>query len=279
MKLYKAFFYFIIFFNTIYSNHNPEIAPNLFFHSTKETLATITTIISQQQKGMYLRFGDGDINLVTGRRDALQQYYPQIQKEMCEAFGLNGSTILKTLPIHCPTLNTCEKGMFRYNHEQPYERCLSFLQKVKPFWGGGIQDVYSPVALHYVSVYDPDYCVRFLHFLKQHCTVFIGNEKIPASIRELLFGPQCAFIRTLSNNAYTKIDAIEQKCLGIINKIDGYNVIITVMGCSGRVLQKRLWQKLDNVFLFDFGNLMDALCGWMRLGKFKKERKWYINIM
>ena len=34
------------------------------------------------------------------------------------------------------------------------------------------------------------------------------------------------------------------------------------MGCSGRALQKRLWNNLDNVFLFDFGSLMDAICGW-----------------
>ena len=27
-------------------------------------------------------------------------------------------------------------------------------------------------------------------------------------------------------------------------------------------MQKRLWYKLDNVFLFDFGSLIDALCDW-----------------
>ena len=39
------------------------------------------------------------------------------------------------------------------------------------------------------------------------------------------------------------------------------------MGCAGRILQKRLWHKLDNVFLFDFGSLIDAICGW-------KTRAW-----
>ena len=34
------------------------------------------------------------------------------------------------------------------------------------------------------------------------------------------------------------------------------------MGCSGRALMKRLWNKFDKVFFFDFGSLLDALCGW-----------------
>jgi hypothetical protein len=34
------------------------------------------------------------------------------------------------------------------------------------------------------------------------------------------------------------------------------------MGCSGRAMQKKIWDNHDNYFLFDFGSLMDALCGW-----------------
>ena len=34
------------------------------------------------------------------------------------------------------------------------------------------------------------------------------------------------------------------------------------MGCSGRVLAKRLYNNVENIFLFDFGSLMDILCGW-----------------
>jgi hypothetical protein len=54
------------------------------------------------------------------------------------------------------------------------------------------------------------------------------------------------------------------------------------MGCSGRVLQKRLWNKLDNVFLFDFGSLLDALCGWdtrawIKLSKF--DAKKFISLL
>ncbi len=41
-----------------------------------------------------------------------------------------------------------------------------------------------------------------------------------------------------------------------------YSVVVTSMGCSGRAMQKKIWDNHDNYFLFDFGSLMDALCGW-----------------
>ena len=49
------------------------------------------------------------------------------------------------------------------------------------------------------------------------------------------------------------------------------------MGCSGRVLQKRLYNNHDNIFVFDFGSLMDALCGWntrawIELTNFDKDK-------
>ena len=67
---------------------------------------------------------------------------------------------------------------------------------------------------------------------------------------------------TPAKNSYDEIDRIEEECLVKLAGIDGYKIVVTSMGCSGRALQKRLWNKQDNIFLFDFGSLMDAICGW-----------------
>ncbi|GAH15612.1 unnamed protein product, partial [marine sediment metagenome] len=98
---------------------------------------------------------------------------------------------------------------------------------------------------------------------------------IPENIREALFGKNCKFVPTPSKNAYDQLDEIEKECLEQIPNNGKYKIIITSMGCAGRALQKRLWNKLDNVFLFDFGSLMDALCGqakyvrmWIRYSNF-----------
>ena len=235
----------------------------LVFHRTSETLEKITEIIKNKQKGAYLRFGDGDITLALGQGELLQGANIRLKNEMQQALSLNGPTILKTLPLYCRELNGFERGMFPGNHEAPYAWCLDILHKAKPLWGSKITDVYSHAALHFAACENPALAINFLKFLKDSsCCMLIGNKDIPVHIRDLLFGPQCIFVATPPSQSYNEIDRIEQECLQKFPKNNEYKIIVTAMGCSGRALQKRLWYKLENVFLFDFGSLLDALCGW-----------------
>jgi hypothetical protein len=247
----------------IQSKITVDSVPRLNFHGTKETLEKIKQIIANQQKGAYMRFGDGDTILAYGQHDLMQDPNVRLEQEMRETFGLNHKNILKALPLHTKELGTNESGMFPGNHEGNLEQCINLLKRVKPLWGCEITDVYSPVALHHVAVADIHYCVDFLKFIRgSNCVLFIGNENVPDNIKTLLWGPQCKHIKTPSKNAYSSIDRIERECYANICSDSTYKVIIIAMGCSGRVLAKRLWQNLGNVFFFDFGSLLDALCGW-----------------
>lgn len=265
LKFSAYFLIFMIFasmlsYDTRYSS--------LRFHQTIDTLNTIKAIISRKEKGAFLRFGDGDVNLAMGQRELLQAAHPSLAAEMREAFSMSGPTILKTLPLTCKELGGWEPGMFPGNHECPLNWCLEILHKSHQFWGGPITDVYSLVALHFAATNYPIKCLEFLKFLKHsNCVLLVGNECIPSAVREALFGSNCTFIPTPSSNSYAHIGRIERDCLEKISQDTTYKVIVTAMGCSGRVLQKRLWKKNDQVFLFDFGSLMDALCGW-------KTRAW-----
>lgn len=235
----------------------------LTFHKSDETLDKITEIISKKEKGVYLRFGDGDVFLANGIDDSLQKSNFSLQQEMQEAFALNGPNILKCLPLGCDQFNGLEKGMFLGNHQVPNECCLNIVNLAAPIWNGEIKDVYSMTALAHCSISNQDRCVKFLQFLKNsNCVLFIGNQNIPFKIREMLFGPHCEFVATPSTGSYAEIDRIEKESIEKLNLIDGYKVVVTAMGCSGRALQKRLWNRFDNIFLFDFGSLMDAICGW-----------------
>lgn len=235
----------------------------LRFHKTNETLLKIKEIISNKKKGAYLRFGDGDLELAHGQRDMLQCADHALQHEMQEALAINGPTVLKTLPLYCPELGGHEHGMFPGNHEAPYGWCVNILRKAKPLWKSEFYDVYSHAALHFAASEMPDLCVDFLKFLKKsNCTVFIGNKNVPKSARDMLFGSECVFIPAPTTNSYAEIDRIESDALRAVAFSSEYQIIVTAMGCSGRPLQKRLWSRLNNVFLFDFGSLMDALCGW-----------------
>ena len=224
--------------------------PNLKYHKSKETLDKIQTLITNKQKGVYLRFGDGDINLALGQHDMLQSANPRLQQEMVEAFLINH-------PIGK------EPGMNIHNHEASLPWVLDVLEKAQPVWGAPIGDIYTHVALHYTSTSEPEICINFLRFLKQApCFLFVGNQNIPLDIRELLFGSECKYVPTPPVASYGEIARIEKDCIDAIGSDDSYKVIVIAMGCSGRALQKRLWHRYNNVFLFDFGSLLDALCGW-----------------
>ena len=236
---------------------------DITFHSTSETLSKITEIIAKKEKGIYLRFGDGDVNLANGQGEMLQKANTRLTFEMQEAFGLQGINVLKCLFIHCKELGNYEEGMEPGNHESPLDWSLEQLKKARPYWQAKFTDIYSTFALHYIATREPIKAIEFLKFLKDsNCCLLVGNKNIPREIMELLFGSKCQFVPTPATGSYNEIDRIEKECLDKIPQDSEYKIIITAMGCSGRVLQKRLWKKLDNVFLFDFGSLMDALCGW-----------------
>ena len=231
------------------------------FYTSKDTIESIKKIILNKEKGLYLRFGDGDVNLANGKSDLMQVDNNNIRSEMIEAFGLNEPNILKSLPLHCKEYGL-ENGMFPGNHECDKSWADNLLNKVSSFWGGPFTEIYSPVALHFLASSDISYAISFIKFIKNNQPlVMIGNENVPNEIINKLFGDKCLHIKTPHTNSFNSIDWIEKQFDEIYTH-NSYNLIITSMGCAGRVLQKRIYNKYDNIFIFDFGSLMDALCGW-----------------
>lgn len=233
------------------------------FYNTVETLSKIENFIANKQKGAYLRFGDGDVNLATGGEDAYQRSRSKLKIELQEALALNDLGVMRCLPLMCKELGGWEEGMYPGNFEVSHQWCINLLKRLEPINGANITDVYSPAALAFAATNHTKKCIDFLSFLQaQPCYLLVGNKNVPQPIRDLLFGSNRNFVPVPANDSYDEIDRIEHQCLEHLNKQSGYNVIITAMGCSGRVLQKRLWYKCENIFLFDFGSLMDGLCGW-----------------
>ena len=261
--------------NIIYGN---SLAPHLKFHKSRETLSNITNLIERKQKGVYFRFGDGDVNLAVGKADMLQKSNSLLQQEMREAFCINGPGVMKALILNCEEFGGYEEGMLPGKFLSSDQLGFDILRNAKLLWGVEIADVYSSTALHFTATDYPDEAIRFFRRLKQsNCTVFVGNENIPKHIRDVVLGPQCQFVPTPPCQSYEQIGRIEKECLLALSKTSNYQVAVIAMGCAGRVLQKRLWNKVDNVFLFDFGSLMDALCGWdtrawIQLSNFDKDR-------
>ncbi len=246
---------------------NPEpfnFPPCIYVQSPEDTLRECKNLIENRVRGAYLRFGDGDVYLLTNRSEKLQETNCKLQMEMMEAFSLGGNGIVKGLPLHSPRFGIFP-GMAPGIHGASDEWAIELLTHCYPYYIGN--KIYSNVALSYLAVYNESFCLDFLGFLKSKSpALFIGNENIPASVINALFGnPVC--IKTPPSNSYDAIDRVYQEVQE--NLLDGneFNTAIVCMGCSGRVLIKRILNSGANIFLFDFGSLMDALCGW-------KTREW-----
>lgn len=255
VKLAPIFISFCFF--CIFSNPYPGIT----FHKSWDTLQSIMDIISKQKKGVYLRFGDGDINLANNQADLLQKSNRQLSHEMQEALSLNGPTILKCLPVN-GKFALFEDGMLPGKHAAGIDFCQNIFKRAKPYWGAPFKNIYSMVALSFLSTDHPVYSLRFLKFLRS-CDnkILVGNCNTPTELRSLLLNNHI-FIPTPSEQSYSKIDQIEHECILAAKNLPGYKIICLAMGCSGRALAKRLWKQLDNIFIFDYGSTFDALCGW-----------------
>jgi hypothetical protein len=247
------------------------------YFSTKETLEQIQKRIESEKNGIYLRLGDGDINLALGRGELYQQANPVLSELMKNVIQLKNDGIFKALPLHCSELGTLEDGMFPGNHECQPDWCENIINSFQQISEeeGEIQ-LYSAVALCHQAVVDPEYASNFLKFISSKVKYFIGNENIPRDILEILFGKNVIHIPTPPSNSFSKFDTIYSSFVNSVGADEEYSVVVTSMGCSGRPMQKRIYDNYNNFFLFDFGSLMDALCGdatraWIELTNFDKD--------
>ncbi|WP_187388320.1 GT-D fold domain-containing glycosyltransferase [Seonamhaeicola marinus] len=222
-----------------------------------ETLNDIKRTIREEKRGAYLRFGDGDIYLMRGLDDILHKANPKIAKEMKQAFSLNIGELHKALAIHSKLFGF-EKGMQEDMHLISDQNALNYLAVTHKYFN--LETIYTPVALHYLSTFDQDNCMEFLRFLKTYNPIFVGNEKVKIEIVKKLFGE--IHVKTPVSNSYDEIDRIENDLIELLNmKKNNFQVVVVAMGCPGRILQKRILKKGFNVYLFDFGSLLDALNG------------------
>lgn len=148
--------------------------------------------------------------------------------------------------------------MFVGNHLSTDKTANGLLQYVFPFFVG--YQIYSPIALHYAATYYPTVANNFLKELKKQTILFIGNKNTPEEIVAKLFGG-VKHIKTPEKNSYDAIDVIAKEAESILQNEKQFGVIIISMGEGGRILIKRLYKNNYNVYYFDFGSLLDGICG------------------
>jgi hypothetical protein len=235
-----------------------KIRTSTFIVSPKQTLTEVENAILNNRVGCYLRFGDGDIFLASNRDDMFQKSSEKLKNEMHEALLLKGENVFKCLTIHSELFGY-EKEMFLGNHKTSNEQSLELLKIAFPYFVG--HKIYSPVALHFEATYDATRANTFLKNLKARTKLFIGNEDTPPEVSKHLFG-NAHHIKTPPRNAFDAINDVERETTKVLDYMTEYCVVCVAMGCSGRPLAKRLFIRNYNIFLFDFGSLLDGICGY-----------------
>ncbi|MFC1841584.1 hypothetical protein ACFLYA_00765 [Candidatus Dependentiae bacterium] len=252
-------------FCSVFINERLPLISSLYFHlslekfipfcGSLETLGKIKDVIESKEKGAYLRFEDEDMHLLSG--------VTALSNDLKSAVALVHKNIIKALPLYSKDIGIFEGGVLPVccKLDSTLES-TNILKKVDKLAGGKIQRVYSPFALHYSAVNYTKDCLNFLKLLKKNnCCLFVGHEDIPRDIVEILFGKSCNVITISDSSNYSNLDILEKACLENIVDDGKYKIIVISTGPMGRALQKRLWDRLDNVFLFDLDSLICSLCG------------------
>jgi hypothetical protein len=229
--------------------------PSVVFHSAMQTLTELEHRVAAPLPLVYLRFGDGDANLLLGQDDLYQPWSPSIAIEMAEAFALRGPGIMKSLPLHSPRWGH-DEGMAPGFHLSTDEWAEDILRAVAPFVYD--EDVWSPVALSFAVAYDPPRVGRFLGSIGGHRTALVTDHAIALELATLL--APGSVINAPSANVFACLDQLETQTLEAIAASEAERVIIAV-GCAGRVMTKRLMLRVPHLQIIDPGSILDGLVG------------------
>jgi hypothetical protein len=234
--------------------------------STKDTMRKMIDMIYQKQGGIYLRYGDGDFNILSGQNDMLAVCTPNFQYWIRKGMQLSSPSVLTCIPHHCPELGTLESGMFGGNHEYPFYMVQEYINKLSTLQNGIPRVLYTNIALSFCAVHTPDMIIELHKELKQNQIVFIGNQNYSNEYLTTLFGSSLQRIHTPARDSYMEHDRIFSEFDTLYQQTHrtfDFFVIIMAAGCGGRAFTAELYTKypLLNFFILDYGSLLDYMWG------------------
>ena len=244
--------------------------PNTFptsvhIKTPEETIKKMIWFIQEKQKGAYLRFGDGEINIIDGIGAIEQKSDTSLKVEMIQSLNLSGEGVMKSLMIHSKRFGFSE-GMKLGTHLTDDGWAVNLLRRCYQYFIG--HNIYSHAALAYSAQFEREHLDKLLDEIKKvPFRIFIGNKNIPDNVVYKHLGENTFRVFIEPTNTYASVDVIESDVKSLLEKNkDIYGVIILSAGPTANVIQKRL-HPVYNIFSLDFGSMMDALSG-------NKTRAW-----
>lgn len=232
---------------------------NVRSKSAVETVAFLDQKLTTQKKLYYVRFGDGEIEIMKGVSYRNHQANKEIQKELCDSFNINDPDYLIGVSVNMDKDKRTSRGVCSQYPQN--DKMISFLAN-KGFIKDG--DVFeSQTSFTYTTLFKWKYTYRFFEkHIRYKRKMFIGGT--PRNISEKVYGPITHYIQTPLRNAYSDIDKWWPE---IENNINDVELVIVSAGVSSNVIAKRLWYINAEVQLLDIGSIVDAISE-------NKSRKW-----
>lgn len=84
---------------------------NLEAYQSLETIDKIISIITKKERGAYLRFGDGDLNIMQGLSEQLNIYNINFSNELNESICIDETNYLKGICLMCKKYGLLEDKM------------------------------------------------------------------------------------------------------------------------------------------------------------------------
>lgn len=230
------------------------------FENVNSTFHCLFDNLKKQRKTVFLRFGDGEVNLINGRGHRNQERSKEVVEELKESFSLKGEGVIKGLPLHSDIFGKecfMEEGVHWRNDND----VISLLSSCFEYFIGS--KIYSAVPIHYLMVYEKHLAISFFKEIKARSPIFVGCEQNDISIINNVVGAS-EFIKVSDKSAYKEIAEVEKALRkAIISRNSDFTVVVFSCGVLAKALSKRLWQANDlgKIYLFDLGSVIDVFHG------------------
>ncbi len=226
--------------------------------TTNETFERLCNTLDNNSKVYYSRFGDGDFNIMNGKREKMHEWSPDLQRELREAFAIDDVRYLRGAMVNYPLEPGMTHGVFApATNNTEIENWLLTNQNIDS------EMVFdSHIMFHYISVFKQELMINFLDkYIRPKKKMFInclteGKEQFEFDRLEKFVGKIDHFVQVPFNDAYYKMDEWWPEIEDYVDQVD---LCIPAAGMAGRVAQKRLWNLDKNMHSIDLGSVIDAI--------------------
>ena len=219
---------------------------------TNTTYEHLCTMLDNNKRVYYSRFGDGDFFVMNGHREKMHRHSNELERELTESLVIDNPLYIRGSVINYPHEAGMRNGVFApYSTNQTMLGWLINNQKIPPS-----TVFYSSIMFHYISVFKQEKMINFLDkYIRPRTKMFIGS--VPKESIERLVGPIDFYVKVPAKDAYYSID---EWWPNVIENIDKVDLCLPTAGMAGRVIQKRLWNLGKDIHSIDLGSVVDAAC-------------------